>query len=85
MAQFGTMNLFFPSAFVVMGLVEDSEGGSDSIGLVFLTFAVTQVDLTKDEDNEGAGGFVSQSMAADDVDPCDDNWGSRSKVGSEWH
>ena len=79
------MNLFFPSAFVVMGLVEDSEGGSDSIGLVFLTFAVTQVDLTKDEDNEGAGGFVSQSMAADDVDPCDDNWGSRSKVGSEWH
>ena len=84
LAQFGTTNLFFPSAFAVMGLVEDSEGGSDSTELVFWTFAVAQLDLIKDEDDEGTG-FVSQSLAADDVDPCDDNWGSRSKVGSEWH
>ena len=84
MAQFGTTNRFFPSAFAVMGLVEDSEGGSDSTGFVFLTFAVAQLVLIKDEDDEGTG-FVSQSLAADDVDPCDDNWGSRSKVGSEWH
>ena len=67
MAQFGTTNLFFPSAFAVMGLVKDSEGGSDSTGLVFLTFAVAQLDLTKDEDDEGTGGFVSQSLAADDA------------------
>ena len=51
---------------------------------MFSTLAVAQLDL-EDEDGEGTGGFVSQSLATDDVDPCDDDGGSESKVGSEWH
>ena len=81
-AQSGTTNLFFPSAFVVVGVVEDSEGGSESTVLVFLTLAVAQFDLIKDED-EAMDGLVSLSLATDD--PCDDDGGSKSKVGSEWH
>lgn len=60
---------FFPLALAVMGLVEDSEGRSDLAGLVFLTFVVAQLDLIKDEDGEGTGGFTSQPLATDAVDP----------------
>jgi hypothetical protein len=83
LAQAGTTNLFFPSAFAVGGVVEDSEAGSDSTELVFLIRAVAQLDLPKDEDDEWIGGFISQSLSADDVDPCEDEGGSGSKVGSE--
>ena len=78
------MNFFFPSAFAVTGTVEGSEGGPDSTRLEFLTLVVAQLDLMKDED-EGICGFASKSLAADDVDPCDDDGGNESKVGSEWY
>lgn len=82
LAQSGTTNFFFPSAFEV---VEDSEGGSNSARLVFLTLAVAQLDLMKEDDDEGTSGFLSESLMTDDVDPCDDDGGNMSKVGSEWY
>lgn len=51
--------------------------------LVFLTLAVAQLDLMKGGDDEGTRGFLSESPGTDDVDPCDDDGGSKSKVGSE--